>query len=262
MSPTHAESARTLAARARFATLATQGWEGHPHGSLVSYALAPGGEPILLLSRLAAHTQNLEADPRASLLITETLTPLDALAAGRVTLLGSVELCSEADARERPTAHRPREQGRHPASDRECFLASHPSASGYIDLGDFHLYRLRVKRIRYIGGFARMSWVDVDGWRSADPDPLARAAPGIVEHMNVDHADALVLYCQAFGDAPDTVSARMLDIDQYGFDVEALDQAGKGRSVRLDFGGPIGGSGAARTALVDLVKRARAKLQG
>src|SRR5438270_9823520 len=44
---------------------------GHPFASLVKVATEPDGTPILLLSRLAIHTANLEADPRCSLLLAE-----------------------------------------------------------------------------------------------------------------------------------------------------------------------------------------------
>src|SRR5437016_3929426 len=40
---------------------------GYPYGSLTPYALSRGGAPLILISALAAHTQNLIADPRASL---------------------------------------------------------------------------------------------------------------------------------------------------------------------------------------------------
>ena len=54
-----------LAATGSLATLK----DGAPFVSLVTVATTPAGEPILLLSRLAVHTRNLEADPRASLLL-------------------------------------------------------------------------------------------------------------------------------------------------------------------------------------------------
>jgi hypothetical protein len=38
-------------------------WTSFPFASLVTVATAPDGSPILLLSRLAAHTRHLEADP-------------------------------------------------------------------------------------------------------------------------------------------------------------------------------------------------------
>ena len=44
---------------------------GFPFGSLMPYALDRQGHPIFLISTMAMHTQNLQADPRASLFVTE-----------------------------------------------------------------------------------------------------------------------------------------------------------------------------------------------
>ena len=49
-----------------------------------------------------------------------------------------------------------------------------------------------------------MSWVDAAAYAAAEPDPLADAAAGIIEHMNADHADAQVLFCRHFAGLPDT----------------------------------------------------------
>src|SRR3990167_9307577 len=75
--PTFAERARTLAYLGRTGTLATLARRpaGHPFASLMPYALDAGGHPLLLISAMAVHTQNLEADPRASLLITQPGLP-------------------------------------------------------------------------------------------------------------------------------------------------------------------------------------------
>ena len=67
--PSHAECARTMAARIGSGTLCTiagpeSGQAGYPYGSLVQTALYDG-HPIFLISGLAEHTQNLRADPRA-----------------------------------------------------------------------------------------------------------------------------------------------------------------------------------------------------
>src|SRR5207237_2411576 len=68
--PTFAERARTLAYLARTGALATlsRRHPGHPFASVMPYALDDAGRPVFLISAMAMHTQNLEADPRASLL--------------------------------------------------------------------------------------------------------------------------------------------------------------------------------------------------
>ena len=71
--PSFAERARTLMHSGRIATLSTHSRKqpGFPFGSLMPYALDKDGRPIFLISTMAMHTQNLQADPRASLFVTE-----------------------------------------------------------------------------------------------------------------------------------------------------------------------------------------------
>src|SRR5437762_6152283 len=88
--PAYDERARTLVHLGETGTLATlsRRHPGHPFASIMPYALDAEGRPLFLISSMAMHTQNLEADGRASLLVTQPGTSGDPLAAGRVTLMG------------------------------------------------------------------------------------------------------------------------------------------------------------------------------
>lgn len=213
---------------------------GTPYGSLVAFALDED-VPVLLLSGLAEHTRNLKRDPRASLLVAEDFGN-EALAAGRVTLLG---VC------------RPLDDDR---SARAAFLAAHPSAARYVDFDDFSFFALQVESVRYVGGFGRMSWIERDAWAAAEPDPLAPHARGIVDHMNDDHADALVAYARALGELPGATSAVMTGIDRHGFDLLVAESGGEERPLRLGFDAPVTTPADARRALVALVRSARERL--
>ena len=62
--------AKALLRGTRTATLATLDRNtGHPFASLVNVATDADGSPLILISKLATHTANLEADGRASLLM-------------------------------------------------------------------------------------------------------------------------------------------------------------------------------------------------
>jgi putative heme iron utilization protein len=98
---------------------------------------------LLLLSRLAEHTKNLEGDARASILVAEP-DATDPLAAGRMTIVGTCARAGES------------------ADARAMFLATHPEATQYAGLPDFAMWRLEVVAIRWIGGFGRMQWVSAD----------------------------------------------------------------------------------------------------
>ena len=239
--PSHAEQARTLAARVTTGTLSTVALEpaGYPYGSFVTFGL-DGGNPVFLISELAEHTKNLRADGRASLLVAEPGTG-DPLARARVTLIGPARVVSDGE-RERARA---------------AYLATHPSGAYYADFADFHVWALAVESVRFIGGYGRMSWVARADWAQAEPDPLAPHAAGILEHMNQDHAAVMVEYCRAFSKATDTTAASMTGVDRYGFEMSAITGAGP-RPIRLAFSRPLASADDVRRELVALAKRARA----
>jgi heme iron utilization protein len=241
--PSHAERCRTLVAGATRGSLCTLAAEpaGYPYGSVASYALDDGGNPLFFVSTMAEHTQNALRDPRASLLVTEPVPEgADPLASGRVTLLGPLS----------PVAEEAR------AAVRDRYLEANPAAAYYIDFGDFAFYRLDVVSIRYVGGYGRMSWVDPAAYAAAEADPLAGVAAGIIEHMNADHGDAQVLYCRHLAGRPDTTEATMSAVDRYGFEMITVGAAGRA-AVRLGFPAPCATGDEVRQAMVAMVGEAR-----
>ena len=241
--PTHAERCRTLVLRAGSAALSTlaRDPEGFPYGSLVTVAIDGAGRPLLLLSKLAEHTENLLARPEASILITEPMgSHAQPLALGRVTILGRCTVVAKDES----------------TAVRETFLAQQPSASYYVDFADFAFYRIEPLALRYVGGFGRMSWVTAEDYRLAEPDPLAGAASGILAHMNDDHADAVLAYAKSLAGIADATSSTMTAVDRYGFELAAATPGGP-RAFRLAFDAPVATSDEVRGAMVALVKRAR-----
>jgi len=111
---------------------------GHPYASLITVATETDGSPIFLISKLAWHTRNLEADPRASILLAAESGPGDPLNLGRVSLMGVAERTENSGARRR-------------------FLAKHPGAAFYADFADFSFWRLRIEQLHYVGGFGRIT---------------------------------------------------------------------------------------------------------
>jgi putative heme iron utilization protein len=243
--PSHAERARTLVAgqsRGALSTLALSP-PGTPFGSVVTYGLDGPGRPCFFVSTMAEHTRNLDADPRASLLVVEdTPAGADPLASGRVTLLGTVAEVTDADER---------------AAARASYLAANPAAF-YVDYGDFRCLRLSVTDIRYVGGFGRMSWLDPEDYAAARPDPLMSVAAGIVSHMNADHAGALVNLCHHYAGRTDVVAASMTAVDRYGFEVVADLGADRREALRIGFRTEQTTGDEVRRELVGMLHQARA----
>jgi putative heme iron utilization protein len=241
--PSFAERARTLVAQVRTGTLATLSRKhpAHPFASLMPYALDPEGRPILLISTMAVHTQNLLADPRASLLVTQPDVSGEPLAGGRVTLMGEAKGLG----------------GEETAPARAIYLARHPVAESWVDFGDFGFWRLEVLDVYFVGGFAAMGWVDAAGYRAARPDPLIDVAAGILEHMNRDHADALRLYAGFFAGA-ESDEASMTAVDRLGFKLR-LRHGPRRWSVRLPFPREVTTAGEARAVLIEMLRQAQGR---
>jgi len=233
--------ARRLMRRADRASLGVSfvdGGERRPYVSLVLLAIDHDLAPILLLSALAEHSKALAGDDRVSLLIDGTAGHEQPLTGPRLTLLGRATKSAE-------NSNLPRLRAR--------YLARHPDAARYADFKDFAFYRVAVERGHLVGGFGMIDWLD----RAALSDDVAlgeslvEAEPGIVEHMNQDHADAVDLYAGRLLGLAGT-GWHMTGIDRHGIDLRLGGSLG-----RLDFDQPVGDAAAARAALVSLVKKAR-----
>jgi putative heme iron utilization protein len=235
MYPSFAEAARTLVAANRHAVLATVNSDGYPYSSTVAYAALENGDMLLLLSQLAEHTKHINQDARASFFLHDYLGLADPLAEPRLSLIGKVETESNDAFRQR-------------------FLEVHPTAAVYVDFTDFAFYRFTPETLYYIAGFGRMGWADAPAYQAADPDPLLAIHTRVIEHMNEDHADALVDYVQAFADVPtgQVERAVMLNLDYRGFDVLVNLTEGGQRRVRVQFLEPVRDPNDVRMAMIDL----------
>ncbi|MEH2070126.1 MAG: DUF2470 domain-containing protein [Nostoc sp.] len=80
----------------------------------------------------------------------------------------------------------------------------------------------------------------------------------ICNHMNEDHADAVVLYAQAFGGVTDAIAAQMLSIDEHGMDLTAQVN-GEDVPVRIQFDRVLANAEDAHQTLIAMVKQARVK---
>ncbi|MBL1201861.1 heme iron utilization protein [Nostoc linckia z18] len=86
----------------------------------------------------------------------------------------------------------------------------------------------------------------------------AEISSRICNHMNEDHADAVVLYAKAFGGITDAITAQMLSIDADGMDLTAQVN-GENVPVRIPFDHVLADSEDAHQTLIAMVKQARVK---
>jgi len=241
LEPTHAERTRTLLHLNSLATLSTlsRKQSGFPFGSLMPYALDSVGRPLFLISNMAMHTQNLKADPRASLFITQPAADGDPLGAARATLIGNILQVSEKEK----------------ADARELYLARHENSRYWVDFADFSFFRMDVLDVYYVGGFGVMGWVEAGAYEHASPDPLSSSAPGILAHMNADHTDAMILLARAHSQLEATEAA-MTSVDRLGFHLRFKTAEGM-KGTRINFPREVTNPGETRAAFVEMVLQAR-----
>ena len=230
-----AQEARGLVRRAVTAALATLAPDGWAYPSLVQVATDGAGRPLLLMSDLAEHTRNVKADDRVGLLFDGTAGRAEPLTGSRLSLLGRVRVTAA-------------------AADRARYLARVPSAAGFADFKDFRFYRVEPERGHLVAGFGRIH--DLAAGELRLPDELALAAgalePGVIQHMNRDHADAVRLMAERLAGA--TGEGALL----CGFDAEGCDIRVGAAVHRLPFPAPVADSDQARAALAALTRQARA----
>jgi putative heme iron utilization protein len=228
-------SAKKLLREGRSGALATlMPGSGDPYCSLVNFATAADGAPLLLISKLAIHTKNILADPRVSLMIDERKEG-DPLEGARVMLMGTAAATDDPQVRAR-------------------YLSRQPEAEMFAGFGDFSFYRIELKAAHLVAGFGRI--VDLKPQDILTPvddaAELMNAEAGILAHMNADHADACRLYATKLLGAPDG------DWRCAGCDPEGLElQCGR-MALRLPFPQRVRSPGVLRQVLKQLADAARA----
>lgn len=179
---------------------------GYPFGSVVPCCLDPDGHPLLLLSPLAQHCRNLQADPRCGFVVYQPPAGGNNQAGGDIQQ--GRRLSCIADCR---------------IDDTQANLARYcrhfPAGRAYAERLGFRLYRLEPRRFHYNGGFATARWLgrerlspgtafgaDVEGallarlarergaWLAAQAKPAQAKSDGSAEPVGVDRY-GLTLRC-------------------------------------------------------------------
>jgi len=192
---------------------------------------------------MAMHTQNLQADARASLLVTQDDTGGDPLGASRVTLVGNVLPLPESEV----------------AEARELYLARYANSKYWVDFEDFSFYRMDVVDVYYVGGFGVMGWISASEYGRSRPDPLADSMADIIQHMNADHKDALAALARGFARI-ESQEATMTAVDRLGFHVRLKTQDGI-RGTRIAFPREVSNPAETRKVLVEMVQQARSRAE-
>lgn len=231
---TPSEQARRLFKEKLHGVLSTVSKEipDYPFGSLTPYVGDYQENPILLISDIAEHHQNISNNPKVCLTIVEGEGG-EVQAKGRISIVGdAIKLTAENE-----------------TEAAERYFSFFPYARNYRKAHHFDFFRIDVKRVRYIGGFGKIFWVEKNEFCTPNlftPEKIK----GIVDHMNEDHVEALKHYLLVFkGMHTPVKEIQMASIDQEGFDVLADKE-----HYRFSFEKPLENVDQAREVLVSMAR--------
>lgn len=175
------ESALSLLHLSKLGTLATHSHQlpGYPFATAIPYALDAAHNPVLCISALAEHTKNVLTDPRVSLSVVQPGAE-DVHDTARLTLVADAERIEPDEAL------------------RARYLRYLPRTEDLLML-DFMFFRLRPKRIRYIGGVGRMGWVEEADWAALPMLPTGLEEQFLKETRSQLSAQVKLLGADCFG---------------------------------------------------------------
>ena len=174
-------------------------YEGYPFGSFITYVSDKNRTLLMYTSDIAQHTKNLKTNSKACVTIFKLDTEYDKQNSSRLTLMGDLKDVSEDSVEE----------------CQERFVKFLPESKKYSSMHDFKFYKLEISRIRWIGGFGDIAWLNPKNWQDDQPR-WAKDEKMMIDHMNDDHANVLqsALHAQ-HGIKDKKVNMIALSIDGY-----------------------------------------------
>ena len=208
---------------------------GYPFGSVTPFISDSAGHIYFYISDIAQHAANMIADSRMSLTVYKTRTSGDQNENARLTIVGDGKAMTGAEHDDMLAR----------------YVLRFPEAEGYKQAHDFRMWKIEVKRVRYIGGFGKIFWLEKDEWMKPASPWNKQAEDGMVEHMNEDHQDAMTLILK-YHTGKHEESVTMAGITADGCYI-----ATQGRNVFIPFNQVCENAGDVRTQLVALTHAAR-----
>lgn len=209
---------------------------GYPFGSVTPYMCDEQGRIYFFISDIAQHTKNLNHDKRMSLTVFDAAEQGDQNEHGRVTIVGDGSLVSH----------------EHADNLINKYVTLYPEAQSYRNAHDFNLWQLDAIRVRYIGGFGKIFWLEQNEWLQSSKQWDDEQEQSMIEHMNADHQDAMSLILKQYYNLADA-SPIMSGLLPQGFYLQSLK-----RNYYIAFDEPCDSPLAVRKALVKMTQDARA----
>ena len=209
---------------------------GYPFGSVVPYCLDAHFVPNILISNIAQHTKNIMGNNKVSLLISERSSQTNKQAQSRLTYLGeAIKVEDDEEIRLR-------------------YLRYFPTAKDYFKTHGFSFYQIRPTRLRYIGGFGKIYWIEKESLKLENIFG-AEDEIKIINHMNQDHLQNLRDYARFYLNLSLQSEENVLisGLDQFGMDLLVNEI-----KHRIDFKRELASVSEARSVFVEMAQTARA----
>ncbi|MCG8379523.1 MAG: DUF2470 domain-containing protein, partial [Proteobacteria bacterium] len=125
-----------------------------------------------------------------------------------------------------------------------------PQSRDYHKTHDFNFYIIKPVRIRFIGGFGQIHWIEKQDFIKINPFDF-ETEKQMLDHMNTDHTEAIKHYCELNTiNYAETLTPEMIGVDSEGFNLRIGE-----RIYRINFEKPVTNTGEVRKALVDMAKQ-------
>lgn len=212
---------------------------GYPFGSITPYDIDSEGRLIILIADISEHYKNLMADNRGSMLISDQFGTHDPQLYARATVLGKF--------------------GTVPADELEevswSYKSRFPDAVERERQHGFNYWRCVPAKIRWIGGFGLIGWIDGVAYSDVVPDPLAYVGWDILQHMNIDHEKSLYTLLKTYGKIDiDAKRIEMTDLCENNFTLQFSDGVNWKR-VTIDFPETAEDSIGARKLFISMLEK-------
>jgi len=230
------EKSKTVLSVCTSGTLCTtsshEGIEGSPFGSFVDYVLDNDGNPILLMNEMSMHSLNIANDPAAMVTLFAQLGSKPDVNSDDTPRGQDVSRCSVTGVIEKIDVD---EEADTLALLRMRYAITHAYADQVMDSPRFHFYRIRPKKVYFVGGFGVLAkWVSPEDYLNAASDILSGEAPQIVAKLNREHASDLSLTAIHVLDCVDVESVRLTSLDRLGMDIRVTTKGKRKDKLNTD----------------------------
>ena len=175
-------------------------YDDFPFGSFTTYITGQDRSIYIYASNIAEHTKNILKNSKSCITIFKIKENQDKQNSSRLSIMGDFKKIKK-------------EENIKNCADR--FFKFLPDSESYSSVHDFNFYKMKPNKIRWIGGFGEISWLNDKFWISDNPD-WSKDEDSIVSHVNNDHKDVIIATLKGLYNIYDkNVEVLSLSIDGY-----------------------------------------------